>query len=161
MQYLNLSGLDRKLETEDERNQVKFIWEYCLPIEFLRFTLEEENYKSLGALNTNYQKCTEILFKYLQQNESHLQGLINAVRNNLVVLRYVYKTLFPKIYSRIDSEGIKEKISFEFKYHNWWYRKYNSQHYQQQQKQIQSANDLLDGSIEEASVQLAKNPVTV
>ena len=27
LQYLNLSGLDRKLDTEDERNQVKFIWE--------------------------------------------------------------------------------------------------------------------------------------
>ena len=96
MQYLNLSGLDRKLETEDERNQVKFIWEYCLPIEFLRFTLEEENYKSLGALNTNYQKCTEILFKYLQQNESHLQGLINAVQNNLVVLTLCLENVISK-----------------------------------------------------------------
>ena len=49
LQYLNLSGLDRKLETEEERNQVKFIWEDCLPTKLLHFTLEEENYKSLDV----------------------------------------------------------------------------------------------------------------
>ena len=89
LQYLSLSGLDRKLETEDERNQIKFIWEDYLPIEFLHFTLEEENYKTLGALNINYQKCSEIVLKYLQKNQSRLQTLINAVQNNLVVFRYV------------------------------------------------------------------------
>ena len=89
LQYLSLSGLDRKLETEDERNQIKFIWEDYLPIEFLHFTLEEENYKTLGALNINYQKCSEIVLKYLQKDQSRLQTLINAVQNNLVVFRYV------------------------------------------------------------------------
>ena len=84
-----MSGLDRKLETEDERNQIKFIWEDYLPIEFLHFTLEEENYKTLGALNINYQKCSEIVLKYLQKDQSRLQTLINAVQNNLVVFRYV------------------------------------------------------------------------
>ena len=88
-QYLSLSGLDRKLETEDERNQIKFIWEDYLPIEFLHFTLEEENYKTLGALNINYQKCSEIVLKYLQKDQSRLRTLINAVQNNLVVFRYV------------------------------------------------------------------------
>ena len=89
LQYLSLSGLDRKLETEDERNQIKFIWEDYLPIEFLHFTLEEENYKTLGALNINYQKWSEIVLKYLQKDQSRLQTLINAVQNNLVVFRYV------------------------------------------------------------------------
>ena len=89
LQYLSLSGLDRKLETEDERNQIKFIWEDYLPIKFLHFTLEEENYKTLGALNINYQKCSEIVLKYLQKDQSRLQTLINAVQNNLVVFRYV------------------------------------------------------------------------
>ena len=89
LQYLSLSGLDRKLETEDERNQIKFIWEDYLPIEFLHFTLEEENYKTLGALNINYQKCSEIVLKYLQKDQSRLQTLINAVQNNLVLFRYV------------------------------------------------------------------------
>ena len=72
---------------------------------------------------------------------------------------YVYATLFPKIYSRIDSEGVKEKISFKYKYHNWWNRKYNSHHYQQ--SQIQCANDLLDGSVEEVHLRLAKDPASV
>ena len=159
LQYLNLSGLDRKLETEDERNQVKFIWEDCLPAEFLHFCLQEENYKALGTLNINYQKCTEIINKYLDQGSDRLQTLTEVVKNNLIVFRYVYATLFPKIYSRIDSDGIKEKIAFEYKYHNWWNRKYNAQHYQQ--SQIQCANDLLDGHIEEVHIPLAKNPASV
>ena len=159
VQFLNLSGLDWKLVTEEERNQVKFIWEDCLPIEFLHYTLEEENYETLGVLNLNYQKCTEIVTNYLKQDESRLPPLIEAVRNNLVVFRYAFATLFPKIYSRIDSDGIKEKIAFEYKYHNWWNRKYNAHHYQQ--SQIQCANDLLDGSFEEVPVKLAKNTASV
>ena len=147
------------METDEERNQVEFIWKDCLPNEFLHFTLQEENYKALGALNINYQKCTEIINNYLSQGEAHLQSLIAVVRDNLVVFRYVYATLFPKIYSRIDSEGVKEKISFKYKYHNWWNRKYNSHHYQQ--SQIQCANDLLDGSVEEVHVRLAKDPASV
>ena len=94
----------------------------------------------------------------MDRDESRLQPLIDAVRDNLVVFRYAYATLFRKIYSRVDSEGIKEKVSFEYKYHNWWNRKYNAHHYQQ--SQIQCANNLLDESVEEVPVQLAKNPAT-
>ena len=82
---------------------------------------------------------------------NHLPALIKAVKENLVVFRYVYATLFPKIYSRIDSDRIREKLSFEFKYHNWWNKKY-IQHYQQQSpEQLHCANDLLDGNVEEVA----------
>ena len=154
LQFLNLSGLDRKLETEDERNQVKFIWEECLPNEFLQYVLQEENYQVLGLLSLNYQKCYDIIQNFILQDLNHLPALIKAVKENLVVFWYVYATLFPKIYSRIDLDGIREKLSFEFKYHNWW----NIQHYQQQRspEQLQCANDSLDGNVEEVAISLAK-----
>ena len=105
-----MSGLDWKLVTEEERNQVKFIWEDCLPIEFLHYTLEEEIYKTLGVLNLNYQKCTEIVTNYLKQDESRLPPLIEAVRNNLVVFRYAFATLFPKSTAELIRTALKKKL---------------------------------------------------
>ena len=85
LQFLNLSGLDRKLETEDERNQVKFIWEECLPNEFLQYVLQEEKYQVLGLLSLNYQKCSDIIQNFILQDLNHLPALIKAVKENLVV----------------------------------------------------------------------------
>ena len=159
LQYFNLSGLDRKLETEDERNQVKFVWEECLPDSFTQYILKEENYQVLGLPTLNYQKCFEIINNYLMLDLNNNQnGLVKAVKENLRVFRYVYATLFPKIYSRIDADGIKEKLAFEFKYHNWWNKKYNS-HYSPEH--MQCAQDLLDGDVENVVVPLAKNPASV
>ena len=60
-------------------------------------------------------------------------------------------------------DGIREKLSFEFKYHNWWNKKYNIRHYQQQRspEQLQCANDSLDGNVEEVAISLAKQPTSV
>ena len=86
--------------------------------------MKEENYQILGSVNINYQKCTEIINSYLADaRETRLQALIDAIKNNLIIFRYVYATLFPKTYGRTDPQGIKEKLEFEFKYHNWWNEK--------------------------------------
>lgn len=75
VQYLNLTGLDRKLETEDERNQLKFVWEECLPVEFTNYILQEDNYKVLSVLNLNYQKCSDVVLSYLKSGNHRLNVL--------------------------------------------------------------------------------------
>ena len=100
------------METEDERNQVKFVWEECLPDSFTQYILKEENYQLLGLPTLNYQKCFDIINNYLIVDVNNQNGLVKAVRENLRIFRYVYATLFPKMYSRLDAGGIKEKLAF-------------------------------------------------
>ena len=125
VQFLNLSGLDRKLQTEEQQNQVKFVWEECLPLDFTNFTLQEDNYKALSILNLNYQKCSDIVSNYLKEDSGRLQVLTQYVQSNLTILKFAFATLFPKFFSRIVLSGIEEKTIFDFSYHQWWNKKYN------------------------------------
>lgn len=70
----------------------------------------------------------------------------------MTILKYAFATLFPKTFSRTVSSGMVDKTAFHFKYHNWWNKKFNQQHYQ-----LQTAQDLTDSSVEEVSVQLGKD----
>ena len=40
-------ALNRKLETDVERNYVKMLWEKCISAKFTKFTLKEKNYMLL------------------------------------------------------------------------------------------------------------------
>ena len=131
---------------------MKFVWEECLPVEFTNYILQEDNYKALSVLNLNYQKCSDIVLSYLKSGNHRLNIFTQYVSDNLTTLKYAFAILFPKMFSRTVSSGIVDKTAFDFKYHNWWNKKFNQQHYQ-----LQTAQDLTDSSVEEVSVQLGKD----
>ena len=65
VQNLNLLGLDRKLETDAERNHVKMIWDKCLPSKFRLFILTEKNYLTLPETQVTYQKASDIVHEFI------------------------------------------------------------------------------------------------
>ena len=48
LQKLNPLNLERKLEMEEERDMIKFIWDECIPHEFLRFMYKNKYYNQIS-----------------------------------------------------------------------------------------------------------------
>ena len=120
IQNLNPIALDRKLETETERNHVKMIWDKCLLQKFTSFILMQKNYLLLSETQVTYQKAGDILNEFLEQNQTENFDLLKeSLVENINLIRYVYSTLFPKIYNRTNVFGIRNKSNFDFSYQLW------------------------------------------
>ena len=48
LQKLNPLNLERKLEMEEERDMIKFIWDECIPHEFVRFMYKHKYYNQIS-----------------------------------------------------------------------------------------------------------------
>ena len=120
IQNLNPIAVDRKLETDTERNHVKMIWDKCLPQKFTLFILIEKNYLILSETQVTYQKAIDILNEFLEQNQTENFDLLKeSLVENINLIRYVYSTLFSKIYNRANVFGIRNKSNFDFSYQLW------------------------------------------
>ena len=120
MQNLNPLVLDRKLETDTERNHVKMIWDKCLPRKLTMFVLTEKNYFALSETQITYQKANDIIHDFIAEDEDeNFKSLKNAFVENIGLVRYVYLTYFPKIYNRTNVFGIRNKTVFDYNYQLW------------------------------------------
>ena len=119
VQYLNLLSLDRKLETEKERKQVRFVWEKCLPKEFDDFLKQQDNYIFVSTQTLNYQKCFNIVQNFIEKDENNFSLLKSSVKEYFAEIRYVFAVLFSKIFCRINATGIKIKSKFDYTYYMW------------------------------------------
>ena len=119
VQNLNLLGLERKLETDTERNHVKMIWDKCLPRKFTVFVLTEKNYFALSETQITYQKANDIVHDFIADADENFMLLKNTLDENIGLIRYVYSTYFPKIYNRTNVFGIRSRTVFGYNYQLW------------------------------------------
>ena len=54
LQNFNPVNLDIKLELEKEREMVKFMWDVCLPREFVTFILQQNSFDIISQPNVTY-----------------------------------------------------------------------------------------------------------
>ena len=50
---------------EKECNMIKFMWNECIPHEFVRFIYKEEYYEEISQPNLTYQRANNIVKEYL------------------------------------------------------------------------------------------------
>ena len=112
LQNFNPINIDQKIDTEDEHLMISFIWEVCVPYEFAAEIYKSPNYQIIADPKLTYQKANQIvktwLISYDKRNE-----LCQTIKENFKTLHYIYSTLYPKIYSKINQFGIKNKSEFE------------------------------------------------
>ena len=112
LQNFNPINIDRKVDTEDEHLMINFIWEVCVPYEFTAEIYKSPNYQIIADPKLTYQKANQIiktwLISYDKRNE-----FCQTIKENFKTLHYIYSTLYPKIYSKINQFGIKNKSEFE------------------------------------------------
>ena len=116
----NPTNLEIKLETEKEREMVKFLWDTCVPIEFTKYLLQQKQFKIISQTNLTYQKSNKIVLKYLEENTpDKLYQLKYKLNEKFNLIHYIYSVLYAKIYNRINQFGIKRKNDFEYELQIW------------------------------------------
>ena len=123
VQNLNPIALNRKLKTDIKRNYVKMLWEKCISLKFNKFILTEENYMLLCQTQLTYQKANKIVKKFVKDDDENIALLKNSLKENINTIQFACSSLFPKIYNRSNTFGVKNKSAFDFVYQQWYNEK--------------------------------------
>ena len=116
---MNPIGLDRKLHSDFERNQLKMIWDICIRRIFTKYIFKEDNFTQLSKQLLIYQKANNIVMNYIDKDKQNIELLKRAIKNNLPTIQFCNSTLYPKIYARANAFGIQNKGKFDFVYSKW------------------------------------------
>ena len=113
---LNPIGLDRKLDSDFERNQLKMILDVCVSRSFTKYIFKEDSFTELSKQSLTYQKANDIVLNYIDKEKQNIELLKLAIKNNLQIIQFSYSTFYPKIYTRRNAFGIENKAKFDFIY---------------------------------------------
>ena len=115
----NPINLDIKLDMEKERDMIKFIWNECIPHEFVCFIYKEKYYEEIIQRNLTYQRANNIVKEYLVEDSNQINHLKFKIEEKFNLIHYIYSLLFSKIYNKMNSFGIKKKNNFDFNFQLW------------------------------------------
>ena len=106
---------------------VKFLWDECIPHDFIWFIYKGENYGVVADPKLTYQKANKIVTNWLVEDKERINLLKNKLEENFKYVHYIHSSLFPKIYNRINNFGIQNKGNFQFKFSLWKLKKQNGE----------------------------------
>ena len=122
-QDFNPVNLDRKLDSKKERDMVKFLWDDCIPHEFVRYMYLEKNFNMTSSPYLTYQKANKMVSQYFLEDLNRINTAKYKIEEKFELIHYVYSLLFCKIYNRTNNFGIKKKNNFDFHFATWKNRK--------------------------------------
>ena len=134
---------------------VKFMWDECIPHEFVRFMYKHKYYNQISQPNLTYQKANTIVKEYLFEDMNRINQLKYKIEEKFSLIHYVYSTLFTKIYNRTNNFGIQKKNNFDFYFSTWKNRKTTGPIGQKILKQLPAAQA---NQITSEVLSTAKNP---
>ena len=71
----NFNNLERKLDLEKERDVIKFLWDECIPHDFVRYMYQQINYNVISKPNVTYQKANEIVKQFIFEDPNRINTL--------------------------------------------------------------------------------------
>ena len=101
--------MERKLDVEKERDMVKYLWDDCIPHDFVRYMYKQENYAVISKLNLTYQKANKIVKNFLLEESNRINILKYKIEEKFPLIRFIYSLLLSKIYNRTNNFGIQKK----------------------------------------------------
>ena len=149
--YLNPFYLERKFESEIERDYINLLWSFMMPGTLYNFICKDENFKILNKVKLKFNEANEIIklfiedesiFSQKQQFDTLKSYLIEHAKS----YQFIYANLFPRCFARVDDYGVHSKIKFNVHYKNYlnqknifeWYQKNSS--YEEKTDENMSAN---------------------
>ena len=112
IQNFNPINIGRKVDTEDEQLMIHFIWEKCVPYELAAEIYKQPNYQIIADPKLTYNRANQIVKNWVNNFEKKNE-LVQIIKENFRYIHYIYSRLYPKIYSRINQFGIKNKSEFD------------------------------------------------
>ena len=105
----NPINLERKFDVYKEHDMIKYLWEDCIPHDFVRYMYKQENYAVISKPNLTYQKANNIVKNYLLEESNRINILKYKIEEKFPLIHYIYSLLFSKIYSRTNNFVIQNK----------------------------------------------------
>ena len=117
--YLNPFYLERKFETNIEREFVNTLWTFLMPSKLYNHITENENMKTLNKIKIKYQDAKDIIITFTQYDQGNLNVLSEFLEKNAILYQFLFGNLFPKCFCRINDYGVRAKTLFSTYYHNF------------------------------------------
>ena len=125
---------------------VKYLWNDCIPHDFVRYIYKQVNYAAISKPNLTYQKANEIVKKILLEESNRINILKYKSEQKFPLIHFIYSLLFNKIYNRTNNFGIQKKNNFGF--------------YFQTQKNRKTASAIAPKSLKQIPLNQAKHIAT-
>ena len=122
--YLNPFYLERKFETEIEREFVNTLWTFLMPSNLYTYICQSENMKALNKIKIKYQDAKDILLDFLKEESNNnddvgFNVLSSFLEKDAILYQFLYGNLFLKCFSRVNDYGIRAKTLFNTYYTNF------------------------------------------
>ena len=135
--YLNPFYLERKFESEIERDYVNVLWSFMMPGTLYNFICRDENFKILNKVKLKkFNQANEIIKLFLEDESiSSQKQQFDTLKSYLIEhaksYQFIYANLFPRCFARVDDYGVQSKTKFNVHYKNYlnqknifdWYQK--------------------------------------
>ena len=103
VQYFTPINLNRKLDNENDKLMVKFIWDECIPHDLMRYIYKNENHAVIGNPKLTYQKANAIVKNFIEEDANRINLLKFKIKSNFNAIHHVFLSLLLKIYNRINN----------------------------------------------------------
>ena len=142
--YLNPFYLERKFESNVEREFINVLWLFLMPNNLYDYIHQNDNMTTLIKLKVKYPDAKKIILDFLKHDQGNLKVLSDYSEKNGILYQLLYGNLFPKCFCRVNDYGIKAKLLFNTYYQNFNMRK----------KVINWQNNILKEEDEERKIQI-------
>ena len=92
--------LDRKFDSDIERDYVKMLWENCVPVQLCKFVYLKDNFTQLCQLQITFQKTNDIVKNFIEQDKTNIELLRQHLQQHAVTNQYLYTRIYTRDYIR-------------------------------------------------------------
>ena len=121
--YLNPFYLERKFESDVERDFINVLWTLLMPSNLYDFINENDNMTTLNKIKIKYVDVKKMMLQFLQRDQDNMNVLASYLEKNAILYQFLYGNLFPRCFCRIDDYGVKAKTLFNTYYQNFTLQK--------------------------------------
>ena len=117
--YLNPFYLERKFESNVEREFINVLWLFLMPNNLYNYIHQNDNMTTLIKLKVKYPDAKKIILDFLKHDQGNLKVLSDYLEKNGILYQFLYGSLFPKCFCRVNDYGVKAKLLFNTYYQNF------------------------------------------
>ena len=107
--YLNPFYLERKFETNVEREFVNTLWMFLMPGNLYSFITLNENMKTLNKIKIKYQDAKEIVIGFIKHDQSNLSVLSEFLEKTLFYINFYMEIYFQNVFVELMIMVLEQK----------------------------------------------------
>ena len=107
--YLNPFYLERKFETDVEREFVNTLWAFLMPSNLYNHISHGENMKTLNRIKIKYQDAKDIILGFLEYDKGNFSVLSNFLEKTLSYISFHMVICFQNVFLELTITVLEQK----------------------------------------------------